>query len=262
MKNTKVFLIMIAFVSLINKVHGQDVESLPIGDDYYKESGVTNSCLSLNAGLAVPTNRYSANYGTSYRGNAELGSALNLAAYLPFNQSNWGASVMFGNYSNPFNVNKYAAGIQAADEGTSSTTVIQNEYEVSTVMVGLCYAIPIKRFSIDLRALGGIAFSDFPEVSYSVNQYNSGTSSINTYNWNIASSESFAGAYDIGAGLRYNFKRVRIMTNIDYLVCKPYFSSTEQYTDQVGNKSYSSLSGTIPISILSFTAGVGYQINY
>ncbi len=216
--------------------------------------------LAFHFGLAQPNGMFASTSGTAYRGYAMPGTAFNLSAGVPVSGSDFGIALMLGSYSNPFNENKYAANVQQTDEARSYSADIQDDYVTSSVLVGPFFTIPLNKVSFDFKALIGVALCRLPEVGYSAYQYNPTVGTTSTYSWDIAPSNSSALAYGLGAGVRYNFGYWAVMANADYLYTNPMYSTNMQYTDPVGNQSYTNMNGNIPISLMSFTIGFGYQI--
>ena len=264
MKNIKAILFVLVVAGLFTSAKAQDVSSpapappTPNAPPYNVNAP---GYLSLQFGFAQPTNMFASTTGTSYRGYAMPGTALNLSAGVPVSESNFGIALMFGSNINPFNENKYAANVQQTDEARSYTATLQDNYLTSNVLVGLFYTIPVNKISFDFKALFGVGLCRFPEVGYSAYQYDPTLGTTSAYTWDIASSTSSALAYDLGVGIRYNIGDYwAIMANADYLYANPKYRTNIQYTDPVGNNSYTNISGNIPMSQLCFTIGFGYQI--
>jgi hypothetical protein len=261
MKNIKAILIVLTVAGVFTSVKAQD--------SYYPLVSPPNTWDSLqgqmgyfaiNFGLAQPIGMFASAKSISYGGYAMPGSVVNLSIGLTPEHSDFGVALLFGNYTNPFNENKYALNVSQSDQARSYTPTVYDDYIMSNIMAGLLYTIPVDKISLDFRALGGILLCNFPEVEYTAYQYNAILGAPSYYNWDIASSTSTALAGDLGLGVRYNFRNMAVMLNTDYLYSNPPYSTTERVTDAAGNKSYMNLYGNMKVSAISYALGFGYQI--
>ncbi|HWY99318.1 MAG TPA: hypothetical protein VNY36_09540 [Bacteroidia bacterium] len=264
MKNIKALLFALIIAGLFSYVKAQDnPPPAPAPMPPYNEP-ITNynpsGYLAFHFGLAQPMDMFASTSGTTYGGYAMPGTAFSLSAGVPVSGSNFGIALMFGSYSNPFNESKYAVNVQQTDQARSYSSDLQDEYVTSSVLVGPFITIPVNKVSFDFKALFGAVLCRLPEVGYSAYQYNPTLGTTSTYSWDIAPSNSSVLAYGLGAGVRYNFGYWAIMANADYLYANPMYNTNMQYTDPAGNQTYNGMNGSIPISLMSFTLGFGYQI--
>ena len=265
MKHTRLFLAGLLFAgsSFTTAALAQDDYYTPPLYNYNDTNNmgyINRSYFSLGIGVAQPMGNYSSAVGSAYRGYAAPGSDINFNMGIPFSHSNFGVAIMYGAINNPFNVNKYAANVQTSDEGRAYAATVQDNYDISNILGGLYYTVPVHRVSFDFRAIAGVALCRFPEVGYAAYQYNPALGTTDTYSWDIASSVSSAFAYNLGADIRYNFRNMAILGGIDYMNARPYAATVEQYTNPAGYSTYTNVSGVVPVSALSFTLGFGFQL--
>ncbi len=215
----------------------------------------------VSIGLAQPVGSFSNVGGIGYSGYALPGDNISLSLGIPINHSNIGIALMYSACSNPFDLNTFVSNVQYADQ--SNTYYIPSQagygtYDESFIMGGLFATIPIQRLSFDFRLMGGVAICSLPEVTYAA--YATSNTANNDFLWDIASSSATGFAFDIGAGIRYKLRRISIMAGIDFINADPMISTNKEYIDQFGNNSYTHISGNLPISITSFSLGLGYEI--
>lgn len=264
MKHTKVFIsgLILAGSIFTDTAIAQNEYYPPLYTPYDTNTAhyISRSYFSLNIGVAKPMGNYASAVSTAYKGYAMPGSNLSFNMGIPFSHSNLGIAVMYSSLNNPFNINKYSANAQTADEGRSYSPMVQDNYDISSIFGGLYYTVPVHRVSFDFRAIAGVSFCRFPEVGYAAYSYNPTLGTTDTYAWDIASSVSSAFGYNLGADIRYNFRNMAILAAVDYLNTMPYVSTVEQYTDPSGNHFYSNISGISPVSALSFDLGFGFRL--
>lgn len=223
--------------------------------------GVTtpSGYFEFSAGLSEPLGNFVNRQGSQYTGYAKTGDNFNISLGIPISQSNFGVALMYGYYRNNFDMDGYVNYIASSDSSEKTYQVQkQTAYTENIVMGGLYASIPIDNLSIDFRAVGGVAFCDLPEVSYSASE--STFFGTNNYYWDTYASKSSAFAFDAGADVRYKVGFMSLMVGIDYLATNPAVSTTQQYTDASGNISYTPIKGSMPISMFSAYIGIAYQI--
>jgi hypothetical protein len=261
MKNIKALLVLLTVAGVFTSGKAQDSYYPPVPPANTRDSlQGSMGYFTLNLGLAQPIGMFASTKNASYGGYAMPGSVVNISTGLTTEHSDFGVALLFGNYTNPFNENKYGSNISQSDQARSYTPTVYDAYISSNLMAGLLYTIPINKFSVDFRALGGVLLCSFPEVGYTAYQYDAILGTTSYYNWNIAASTSAALAGDLGVGVRYNFGNMAVMLNTDYLYSNPPYYTTERVTDANGNQSYMNLYGNIKVSAISYTLGFGYQI--
>jgi len=223
--------------------------------------GVTNPSgyFEFSFGLAEPVGNFVKHPGSAYSGYAMSGDNFNISLGIPISQSNFGVALMYGYYHNNFDMNNYVNYIATTDSSKKPYQVQQQSaYNENIIMGGLYATIPFQNLSIDFRVMGGAAFCNLPEVSYSATQ--SVFLGTDNYSWDTYASKASAFAFGAGADIRYRFGFMSLMVGIDYLTATPTVNTTQQYTDPSGNISYSHVSGNMPISLVSAYIGIAYQI--
>ena len=215
----------------------------------------------ISIGLAQPVGSFSGNGGAGYSGYALPGDNISISLGIPINHSNLGIALMYSFCSNPFDLNTYVGDVQYADQ--SNTYYIPSQagygtYDESFIMGGLFATIPIQRLSFDFRLMGGVAICSLPEITYAA--YATSNTANNDFAWDIASSSTAGLAFDMGGSIRYKLRRISIMAGIDFTGADPMVSTNKYYIDQFGNRSFTHVGGSLPISITSFSFGLGYEI--
>ena len=214
--------------------------------------------LVFNLGISQPMGGFAAENGLGYSGYALPGNNLGLSLGMPVMHSNFGVALMY-NYSwNPQDINGYVGNIQYTDQSNTYYPISQDAYRESFIMGGLFATIPIQRLSIDFRLMGGVAICSLPEIDYGENS--TSVTASQDFEWDTYSSTSSSFATDIGAGLRFRLRRTVLMAGMDYIYADPMVSTTQHYTDQYGNSTYTHVGGTIPISMVSYSLGIGYVL--
>ena len=211
----------------------------------------------ISIGLGQPMSNFSSANGTGYGGYALPGYNVGLSYGVPIAHSNFGVAVMY-NYSwNNYDIDTYVSNVQYSDQNNGYTPISDESYRESFILAGLFATIPLQRLSFDFRVLGGVAICALPEVDYQEDATSIAASQ--NFEWDTYHSTSSSFASDIGAGLRFRIRRTAIMAGIDYLSADPMVNTTQRYTDQFGNSSYTHIGGSAPISVLSYSFGIGYQ---
>jgi hypothetical protein len=213
--------------------------------------------VELGFGFTEPLSSFANNTQSGYGGYALPGDHINISFGIPIEHSNIGIALMYGFYDNAFDINTYVDNVQISDQSTTYSPLIQDSYRENIFMGGLFATIPVDRASFDFRALGGIAICALPEVAYQANA--TLLAATNNFEWDTYSSISSSFAFDLGAGFRYKFRVCSLMAGIDYLSASPMVNTTQQYTDQYGNTSYTHIGGAISISMMTYSLGIGYE---
>ncbi len=221
----------------------------------------------ISVGATEPIGNFAGTGSTSYSGYALPGADLAISLGVPINHSNLGIALMYKGVSNQFDYNSYENNIQYSDP--SKTYYIPYDqygnnadqgisYDESFIMVGLFATYPIQRLSFDFRLMGGVAICSLPEVVYAAHA--TSLTAPDDFSWDISASSTSSFAFGAGADLRYKFRRVSLMLGVDFLTADPLISTNETYVDQSGSTSQSRLGGNLPISLMSYSIGIGYTV--
>ncbi len=221
--------------------------------------------VAVNTGFATVTGNWGFSLSPQYDGTYALsGSLQSISAGIPINGSNFGIALMIGLYDNPFDLNSFVQNVADADPNLNRGygTLQGGDYATINFMAGLFYTYPVKRFSFDLRVMGGYINCGLPEIAYGAEQDAIPFNIQDT--WDIASSSAGGFAYDVGVGARYSFRRsMCLMLNFDWLGASLPFKTleTHQNVDNNGNVTYDypNLSGTVPVSLFNISLGLGFQ---
>ncbi|HTA82200.1 MAG TPA: hypothetical protein VK783_04685 [Bacteroidia bacterium] len=229
--------------------------------------GTPTGYVEISLGLASPVGDFSNEGGVGYHGYALTGDNLAISLAIPINHSNFGIALMYSAYNNPFDVDGYINNVQYSNPGYNyyiPTDYYGNPYDAgasyseSFIMAGLFATLPVQRLSFDFRLMGGVAICSLPEITYAASA--TSAAATNDFLWDIAGSSTTGFAVDIGAGIRYQFRRAAIMFGIDFMSADPMISTTQTYTDQYGTNTFSHIGGNLPISLMSYSIGIGYPI--
>ncbi|HWY98886.1 MAG TPA: hypothetical protein VNY36_07375 [Bacteroidia bacterium] len=254
MKTTKTISALLIFMGIINCTIAQDVPppSAPVN-----EGTPPSGYFEIGIGAAEPINSFAREVGPSYGGYALPGANLNISFGIPIAHSNFGVALMYNYAWNFHDINSYVDNIQVTDQSNTYMPLGQDVYRESFILGGLFVTIPLQRVSFDFRLMGGLAICALPEVDYGADA-TSPTASQN-FEWDTYNSTSTSFASDLGMNIRFRIYRTSIMADIDYLYADPMVNTTQQYTDQFGNSTFSHIGGMLPISIMSYSIGIGYQ---
>ncbi len=247
MKTKKVLLAGL-LVNIMNVAGAQDKSDLNSPPTGYFELGV---------GLTQPMGHFANEMGTSYGTYALPGNDFSLSFGVPIDHSYFGVAFMYSYYYNAYDINTYVDNIQVSDQTNSYYPLRRDGYSENMIMGGLYVTIPAKRLSLDFRVLGGVALCALPEVDYGAEA--TSLTATNDFEWDTYHSNSSAFAFDVGGGLRYRFWRTTLMAGVDFVTTSVMANTTQQYTDQYGNASYTHISNTVPISLMSYSIGIGYS---
>jgi len=253
MKTTKAISALLVYMGLVNFTIAQDG---PAPTPTY-EGTPPSGYFELGIGAAEPINAFAKEAGSSYGGYALPGANLNLSFGIPIAHSNFGIALMYNYAWNFQDINTYVDNIQMTDQNNTYMPLGQDAYRESFILGGLFATIPVQRVSFDFRLMGGLAICRLPEVDYGADA--TSVTATQNFEWDTYSSVATSFASDLGMNIRFRIFRTSIMAGIDYLYADPMVNTTQQYTDQFGNSSYSHVGGMLPISIISYSIGIGYQ---
>ncbi len=212
--------------------------------------------VSINAGVSNPLGDYSSTSETNDNAQyAATGIAANFEGAFYFtNMLGVGASI--GNFRNTLNQREIKKQLDN-DLQNSSFTSYDLKYGswVNTyALVGPYLAIPFNKITLDFKVLGGFMSSTSPQLD--IKLYEPGNP---TYNISQNSSTAAAFAYNIGAGMRFNFNsRWALKANVDYISAN---QSMEVTTTTIYNSNYTKETETQNVNVTSLngTIGVAFQ---
>jgi len=245
--------------------------------------------ISVNFGFATPEGNfaqpfpegnYSEAVGAGYGNYADAGTAFHFSIGIPVNHSNFGVALMFGSYSNQYDLNSYVNTLNYSSinyNAYSNSPITgyavapsQNVYSESSIMGGLFATFPVGRLSLDGRLMIGALLCNLPEQSVYAED-----AAGDELNYDVQPSNSTSLAFDAGVGLRFMLaefgrRKLCIMANVDYLYSDVSYN-TSQYNYVIPatgvNAGYQgqlvpspSVTGTLPIELLNITFGIGYQL--
>lgn len=221
---------------------------------------------SLNFGLGIPLGDFS----DEYVGSASTGGSFSVNFSTPLFKSNLGitSKIDMGVYemsTTPFISEQKSLmnslGYQDKVDYTFKT-ISYGSYSQTNTLIGLYATMPIKKFCIDARILGGFNFTNRPESTiyfdFIAGSYNE------TYYEKASSSSSFA--YDFGVSARYNMgkrQKLCLMISIDFVGAYGnfYFNSKRLYDDGFGSIDDTQIQKkhvAHSVSTYNMTFGVGY----
>lgn len=251
MKTKNAISTLFVFVGMVTFIKAQDAP--PPANEGVPPSGY----FEIGIGAAQPINSFAREGGSSYGGYALPGVNFNLSFGIPIARSNFGVALMY-NYARNFqDINTYVDNVQMTDQANTYMPLYQDAYRESFILGGLFATIPVERVSFDFRLMGGLAICSLPEVDYGEDA--TSLTATQNFEWDTYGSTSTSFATDLGMNIRFRIHRTSIMAGVDYLYTNPMVSTTQQYTDQYGNSTYSHVGGMLPISIMSYSIGIGYQ---
>ena len=254
MKTTKAISTLLIFTGIVSFTVAQDVA--PPAESV-NEGVPPSGYFEVGIGAAQPLNSFARESGSSYGGYALPGTNLNLSFGIPIAHSNFGVALMYNYAWNPYDIDTYVDNVQMTDQSNTYMPYGRDAYRESFILGGLFATIPVQRVSFDFRLMGGLAICGLPEVDYGEDA--TSVAATQNFEWDTYGSTSTAFATDMGVNIRFRLYRTSIMAGIDYLYANPMVSTTQQYTDQYGNSTYSHIGGMLPISIMSYSIGIGYQ---
>lgn len=206
--------------------------------------------INLSMGPSIPLGSFgSTDLSDDNSGYANVGFNLQLINFGYKFSKHLGMAVMWSGSS--FNIDKDAV---LANSGLETAfSVDATPYSYGSILAGVLVSMPQGDFEFDFRGLIGLGYGISPEIKY--NGYDlQGEYAILKQD----KSESFALAYDLGIGTRYNVSDlINLNLFVDYMGFKPEFS-----VDLYGNKT---LIGTSkfdqPMNHLTITLGFGFRLN-
>lgn len=178
------------------------------------------SFISFNAGISSPTGDFSKadagtfNHWNNTAGFAKTGYALSVdGAYYFLPKIGLGGTITYsahGGFSKS-DVTKLGDSYTdafAVDESTVSTT---GRYQSLNILIGPYFSFPIKKFTLDLRAVAGVITSlSTPQMTVQLEDQSAAT-------FKQISSKASAFCWQVGAGFRYALsKHVQFVWRADY----------------------------------------------
>lgn len=262
----------------------------PKGKPKDNDKAEASGYISINYGVASPMGSYgqyfsqtSYNYnavGIGYGNYAVPGDVFSFSLGIPVSHSNFGVALMFGSYSNSYDINGYVASLNNSpvNYNAYSTSYItgyssaggQNIYSESSILGGLFYTYPLGRFSFDGRFMIGALLSGLPEQAVYADDADG---DVLLYDVQPSNATSFA--LDMGLGIRFKLaefgpRKVCLMANVDYLYSDVSYSTQQDLYVIPASGNYAnqqvqlipspSISGKLPIQLLNITFGIGYQL--
>ena len=205
--------------------------------------------IGFSIGPAIPMGDFgSTDISGEYSGFAKTGFNIQLVNFGYRFGKNIGIAGMWS--AAAFNLDDVALRNNA---GLGSMVMDIDPWGFGAFMGGLLISIPSTVVDVDFRGMIGFSYGMSPEMRFS--GYDE--------NWNLVSvvqesGESYAFAYDLGVGLRFNVSRlINLNLFFDYIGSKHEFS--------VGLYSGSTYLGTSefkqPMNHITITGGVGFRLN-
>ncbi|HXB11420.1 MAG TPA: hypothetical protein VNZ45_05500, partial [Bacteroidia bacterium] len=189
-------------------------------------------CVSINSGIAIPgTVIPSTNPGL---GRANEGFSANAYGFIAKRKSLIGFAAFISENINPT--------VLTNENFGNPTTQIATVSELG-IDLGLCIDIPFSRFSLNVRAMLGPAFSTWPSLSY-INYFGSGV--------NFNPGMSCAISFDAGISLRYALSKKMSLSFVS-----DFFSTYPRYTAS-GNYQGEEIDANLVLN--NYTIGVAYTI--
>jgi hypothetical protein len=227
--------------------------------------------LAINLGYTIPQGSFGTAFGSAYGAYATPGLTYDFSFAYPICHSNFGFALMYGNYTNGYDLDTYVNNLNNSNPNLLYQSVYPDNdiYSESSLMGGLFITVPVGRFSFDARIMGGVLFCSLPEQDYATQD---AQGNINQYD--IESSTCSGFAFDAGLGIRYlivkfSNRQLCAMVNLDYLYSNPNYSTVQDIyqTPALNNPNNTTyqispsppVSGHLPISLLNISLGLGYQ---
>ncbi len=263
------------FVFLICLIDFSQAQDVPEGYSYRRNprperrqrqkeeiASTPRGYIAVNSGFGAPVGNFAVNFGTSYGNYALPGQIQSLTAFVPVNHTNVGVAVMIGVHDNAYDVNSFVNNIQLTEANANKIYLADgsSDYQETSILAGVFYTIPVKRFSFDFRLMGGLLVCRLPEVQYEAYIPQTATAAEQDFLWNSQPSSSQAFAIDLSAGVRYSLRRrLCLMGNIDFMHANVHYASYQQYVDPNGNLIISPMTGNTPISLVNISVGLGFE---
>ena len=134
------------------------------------------------------------------------------------------------------------------------TTVSENgNYSTLNFLIGPYFSFPIKKFTFDVRVIGGLTHAKTPQFRVDIEDQSDATFYQNS---STANTFGFQG----GAGIRYSIlKNLSIKLNADFFYSKPNFNITN--VNRADNAGRLITSYNQPITGFYLNFGLAYQFN-
>lgn len=257
MKKITYITMILCTAGIFNSLYAQNADTPTPAQQDVKPSTAPTGYAEVSFGMAIPTGNFAKESGENYGEYALLGNNFNISLGIPVHHSNFGVALMYGSFSNFFDMNTYVNNIQANDPTKFYSPIKGDEYDESVFMAGFFATYPVHRFSFDFRIMGGIAFCYLPEVDYGANPVTEGTYN---YEWDTHSSTSSSFVYDAGVDVRYKVRRMSVMFGVDFISANPTVNTTQLYIDPNGNYLSTQIHQNVSMPIVSVDIGVAYRI--
>lgn len=152
---------------------------------------------------------------------------------------------------NAANLQSMADGYKDAFDVDSVTLTTSKQYGFTNFFVGPYFSFPVKKFTFDVRLLGGLTHATSPKFKVDLeDQLNA------TFYQDNASANAFG--FQAGIGARYSIiKNLSARLNIDYMYAKPDFKITNE--NRANNAGRLITEYHEAISMLNVNLGVAYQ---
>ena len=209
--------------------------------------------ISGNIGAAIPIGAFASTSG-KYPGYAKPGVDVYFeGAY--YIKPYWGLNISVGTFQNTINKSAFERGLPSGYSTTYHTSNSGASWINDYDLIGPCFAIPLKKVTIDLKFLGGFVSTAYAGVT--MDMTTNGSSSPSTIT--ETHSRAYSAAYNIGAGARVNiYKKLALKVNVDFINCKPNIRTNVASTNQGTVDNYP-LIFQQPIMSLNVSFGVAYQ---
>ena len=230
------------------------------------KSNNTTGYISFNAGVGLPLGAFgSTNWDGNNSGYALSGITSSLDFGMPIAHSNFGVAGNVSYYQNGVDVNSLENNQEANANPPTHFTAYYNttagNYQAQTIMAGLYVTFPIHKFSIDFKALCGVAICTMPSVinTVTVSNYLYSAASGKPYQSateteNESAFTSYAFAYGGSITFRY-----AVVKHFCVMLQPNIFTSAPSFTPTVNSSNGSSTANAIsqPFTIISVLAGIG-----
>lgn len=278
-RKSNILVILTALISVFSISNAQDYYG---GGDSWRKKPTDNQqpndvknntepsgFTTISFGFAEPEGSFASSFGSGYGGYALPGSGYQFSFALPINHSNFGLAFMFGSTTNTYDLNNYVNYLSNSPSTNQYGTFsggVNNIYSESSILGGLYVTYPVGRLSVDGRLMIGALLNSLPEQAYG-KQDSAGNQTI----YDLQTSYPTSFAMDAGIGLRYMIvklgrRQVCLTVNLDYMYSNVTYNTVQvvDYTpfvnpNGVTYETDNSVSGHLPISMLSITFGIGYQ---
>ena len=215
--------------------------------------------LALSPGEAYPEGAFKS------KGYPVKGGALSFTAAFPGKVSHFGFIFKINYGFNGFNGVHYTTYLTNSLNSPYLAYSISQHYQYTykTLLMGLYYTRPFRKFSVDARFLCGVMMATVPGVTVNITDYGNGLNRLTMMSYN-ASGRAFA--FDEGISVRYLLKpRLCLMLDMDNLSASPSFNIVGNGINQnlygVNQESKTTQSTIIlPFHLFTLSLGVGYTI--